>query len=87
MEVGRALGARLRDHRAELGLTQEQVAELAGISRNYYGSLEAGYADRVRREPANPTLTVLRGLAYALRCSIGALVDCSTTAPRTHANR
>lgn len=37
-----ALGARVRDRRAVLGLSQEALAERAQLHRTYVGSLERG---------------------------------------------
>lgn len=36
------IGERLRVRRKEMGLTQEWVAELLGISTTYYGEIERG---------------------------------------------
>lgn len=74
-EVAATFGIRLQRRRAELQLTQEDVANRAGISRTYYGSLEKGVNDRSRGEPANPTLSILLRLASALDCRVGNLVD------------
>lgn len=41
--VLRAVGLNLRVARSKRELTQEDVAELAGISRNYYNEVENGY--------------------------------------------
>jgi len=38
----RAFGDRVRSRREALGLSQERLAELAGLHRNYVGSLERG---------------------------------------------
>jgi len=73
--VAVAFGLRLQRRRAEIGKTQEQVANDAAISRTYYGSLEKGVNDRVRGDPANPTMVTLIGLSRALNCTVGDLVD------------
>ena len=54
----------LRDKRA---LTQEVLARKAGISRGYLARVETG-----RHEP---TLTMLRKLAQALRVPVTALLE------------
>ena len=41
-EILRLFGERLRELRTERGLTQEQLAELAGVDRNYIGQIERG---------------------------------------------
>ncbi len=58
-KVQRILGEAFRAERKALGLSQEQLAEAAGISRNYYGSVERG-------EKMPSALTVLQ-IAEALK--------------------
>ncbi|MFJ3922996.1 helix-turn-helix transcriptional regulator [Streptomyces sp. NPDC090022] len=41
----RAIGARLRDARAVARLSQEQLAERAGVDRKTVNRLEAGHSD------------------------------------------
>ena len=41
-EILRLFGERLREIRTERGLTQEQLAEAAGVDRNYIGQIERG---------------------------------------------
>lgn len=48
----------LRRLRAERGLTQEEVAEQAGLNRNYVGMLE--------REENSPTLDTLEKISSVL---------------------
>lgn len=48
--------ARLRELRAQHGLTQERFSELAGISYKYYQALEAG-------RKADPRLSTLERVA------------------------
>jgi transcriptional regulator with XRE-family HTH domain len=62
---------RLREAR---GLSQQQVARLAGIPRPTWGSLESG--------GANPTLAVLKRAAAALQVSIEELIGPPRTAAR-----
>jgi transcriptional regulator with XRE-family HTH domain len=55
----KAFGLRLRELRKEHGLSQEKLAELADLHRNYPSLLERGHA--------NPTLLVIAALARALK--------------------
>ena len=64
--VARAFGRVLRAARDAAGLSQEALAERAGLSRTYPSLLERGLRE--------PTLTVLVQLADALHCSPTALV-------------
>jgi transcriptional regulator with XRE-family HTH domain len=41
-EISIALAQVIRSKREETGLTQEQFAELTGLSKNYIGNLERG---------------------------------------------
>ncbi len=56
-EVGESLGRRVADHRAKLGLTQQELAERLGISRVAVSHLESGVTD-----PGERTVTLLAGL-------------------------
>jgi len=51
----------LKEMRDNRGLTQEEVAKLAGISRTHYTHLEQGNK--------NPSVTVAKKVAKALRFS------------------
>jgi transcriptional regulator with XRE-family HTH domain len=57
---------RLKQLREKRGMSQEVLAEKAGISRSYLARLETAKHD--------PTLTMLEKLAKALRVKIEALV-------------
>jgi transcriptional regulator with XRE-family HTH domain len=58
---------RLKKLRADRGMTQEALAEKAGISRTFIARLELGQQD--------PTLTTLQKLAKALKVTVGELVQ------------
>lgn len=61
-----ALGREIRRHRKALGLSQEVLAERAGLHRNYVGFLERG--------ERNPSATTLFVLARALEVRVADLV-------------
>jgi transcriptional regulator with XRE-family HTH domain len=54
----RALGQEIRRHRNAKGLSQEKLAELAGLNRNYIG-----FVERAERSPR--IVTIFR-IAHAL---------------------
>lgn len=65
-DVSRAFGDALREFRSAAGLSQEALAERAGLDRTYVGGLERGQR--------NPTLKVLWSLAAPLEVSPSDLV-------------
>jgi len=66
------LANNLRRLREERGLSQQQMAELSGVPRPTWASLESG--------SANPTLAVLSKVAAALQVSIEELIGPPRTA-------
>lgn len=58
---------RLRQLREKRGMTQEHLAEKAGISRGYLARLETARQD--------PTLSTLEKIAKALRVKVAKLLD------------
>jgi len=58
---------RLKKLRAERGMTQEALAEKAGISRSYIARLELGQQD--------PTLGTLEKLAKALKVPVAKFLE------------
>jgi transcriptional regulator with XRE-family HTH domain len=73
-DAGANLAANLRRLREARGLSQQQVARLAGLPRPTWSSLETG--------GANPTLAVLTRAAAALQVSIEELIGPPRTAAR-----
>lgn len=65
--VENAIGSRIRSRRIQLGLTQEEVAGLAGIDRKHIGSIETGKAE--------PGTSTLFKIASALRIPASELVE------------
>ena len=65
-ERRRAFGVRVRELRADRGLSQEALAERAGIHRTYVGSVERG--------ERNVALDNIHALAAALGVSPARLV-------------
>ena len=62
-----AFGERVRKLRKEKGLSQEALADLAGIERSYMGHIERG--------DQNITLIKIFQIAEALEMSPGYLID------------
>ena len=67
----RGLGRRVQEARKRRKMTQERLAETAGLGRRFVISLEMGYG--------NPTFIVLNDLARALRVPIKELTDKPTS--------
>lgn len=65
-DLARKFGHVLRRKRERLGLSQEALAEEAGLHRNYVGLLERGQG--------TPTLAVVAKLAAALGTTMARLV-------------
>jgi len=61
------LGARIKEIRRKRGLSQEKLAERAGISAQYVSNIERG--------KENPTLDMFFVLADALRVPLGHMCD------------
>ncbi len=59
-------GATVRQLRADRGITQEELAELADLNVSYVGFIERG--ENV------PTLTIVLNLAEAFRVEVGELL-------------
>ncbi|EMD0829380.1 helix-turn-helix transcriptional regulator [Morganella morganii] len=62
-----AFGGRVRQIRKEKGLSQEALADLAGIDRSYMGHIERG--------DQNITLTKIYQISEALRVSVSDLIS------------
>lgn len=59
------LGQRIRSRRSELGLSQEGLANEAGLDRSYVG--------RVERGEHNLTFVALVKLCRAMKCDVASL--------------
>jgi transcriptional regulator with XRE-family HTH domain len=70
MDKKSLLGKRIREIRKSQAISQEQLAERAGISAQYVSNIERG--------KENPTLDLLLRLAEALRVSLGQMCDLET---------
>lgn len=65
-DILKKFGQKLRDERAKKGLSQEELADEAGIHRTYVGMIERGQK--------NVTLKNLKKLAKALKLTLEELV-------------
>ncbi|MDP2340619.1 MAG: XRE family transcriptional regulator [Deltaproteobacteria bacterium] len=76
VDLASRLGKNVSQLRATRGMTQQQLAKLAGIPRATWAHLETG--------AGNPTLAVLHRVASALQVSIEELVAAPRAAARHH---
>lgn len=67
MRLAAIFARNLRLCRQEAGLTQERLAEFAGLDRNFIGKLE--------REDSCPTLQTVEALSLALQIPPERLID------------
>ena len=65
-ELAQAFGAAVRALRAERGIAQESLANLAGIERSHVGKVERG--------EHMPTRAIIFKIASALECSTAVLM-------------
>ncbi|HZK32624.1 MAG TPA: helix-turn-helix transcriptional regulator [Corynebacterium sp.] len=71
---------RARELRGRLNLTQEELSERSGVSRNMIQNIERGHATGKPGDPTNPTLKTLYSLSYALEVPPAVLLpDLATT--------
>lgn len=70
--VADRFATRLRQTRVQLGLSQEEVASRAGMSRYVYQKYEKG--EGRPGQPVNPQLRTLIAIAQALDTNVGALL-------------
>lgn len=65
---------RLKEFRARYDMTQEQLAEKVGCSRQYILNLEKGYSDNVSSK-------LLLKIAEVFKCKIDDLFFCEDSSP------
>ena len=65
--IARRVGALVRERRKAQKLSQEELAGLAGLSKNYVGSIERGEYD--------VTISTLHRVTAVLRCRVADLLD------------
>jgi transcriptional regulator with XRE-family HTH domain len=78
--VAAQLGEKVRTRREQLGMTQEKLAEVAGVHRNQIQNIEHSRNNakdpRTRRPgPANPRLDTVFAIANALQVEVSVLID------------
>ena len=67
LSISSQIGATVRKRREALGMSQEQLAEKSGISKNYAGNIERGEYDA--------TIGTLSCVARSLGCRVADLLD------------
>ncbi|EGP55756.1 XRE family transcriptional regulator [Agrobacterium tumefaciens F2] len=75
MKLTAVFARNLRLCRQASGLSQERLAEYAGLDRNYIGKLE--------REESSPTLETVEALSLAMQIDVGQLIQRHRSQDRT----
>lgn len=65
--------AKLKSRRERLNLTQQEVADAAGLQRSFYARLESGIRPDTGK-PNDPALSIAESVAKALRCPLAKLM-------------
>lgn len=73
----REMGLLIQKARLDAGLTQEDLAHRAGLTRTHYQQIERGWWKR--DQPSNPSIKVLVRLAQVLRADVQSLLPDSTS--------
>lgn len=73
-KLSNKFGPAVREARMAAGLTQEELADRAGLDRSYMGGVERG--------ERNPTLSVIEKIAEGLGVTLAELFSYSTRGPR-----
>lgn len=66
-EFLKLLGCRVRDYRKALGISQERLAELAGVHPTYISNIE--------NAKANASIDICRRVAHSLNVPLAQLID------------
>lgn len=74
----KVIGDRLKAYRQQVGLTQETVAEQAGITVVYLSKIENGHV--------RPTIDLLQTLCDAINCDLGNLFQNVSPASSSYEN-
>lgn len=77
--LARQLAERIARLRVARGMSQEALAQAAGISANHVQLLESGLSDRKKGSPANPRLHTLVALSHALDVDLPELIGPTKT--------
>ncbi|MBT2496211.1 helix-turn-helix transcriptional regulator [Microbacterium sp. ISL-59] len=75
-EAAIRLGAVVREHRIDRGISQEMLARGVGISKNQMQLIEAGRSAGAKDDarPSNPQMSTLSGIAHVLEVSVAQLM-------------
>ncbi|GAB09609.1 putative Xre family DNA binding protein [Gordonia araii NBRC 100433] len=78
--LAKRLGVEVQRRRIESKLSQEQLANAVGISKNHLQLLESGLSDRKKGTPANPRLGTLIALGRELGVDVTDLLRAARSA-------
>lgn len=69
------IGDVIKEFRTTRKITQQEMADMCGVSKSYISLLESGKSSRSSDTPINPSIEVVNRMAQVMGTSVDELID------------